>query len=57
MVQAAVVRGRHTNVQVTEVVLPDLSALASHRIGLDRLNSAFERMRGGTGARSLIVFE
>lgn len=35
----------------------DLSPLVSHRIGLDGLNSAFERMRGGTGARSLIVFE
>jgi S-(hydroxymethyl)glutathione dehydrogenase/alcohol dehydrogenase len=35
----------------------DLESLVSHRIGIGELNEAFERMRTGTGARSLLVFE
>ncbi|RSM75090.1 alcohol dehydrogenase [Kibdelosporangium aridum] len=34
----------------------DLEPLVSHRIGLDGVADAFERMKSGTGARSLVVF-
>lgn len=34
----------------------DLEPLVSHRITLNDVNEAFERMRTGTGARSLLVF-
>ncbi|MFC0109777.1 Zn-dependent alcohol dehydrogenase [Kibdelosporangium aridum] len=34
----------------------DLEPLVSHRIGLDGVADAFERMKTGTGARSLVVF-
>jgi S-(hydroxymethyl)glutathione dehydrogenase / alcohol dehydrogenase len=34
----------------------DLAPLVSHRIGLDDVAGAFDRMRTGTGARSLLVF-
>ncbi|MCE7006182.1 Zn-dependent alcohol dehydrogenase [Kibdelosporangium philippinense] len=34
----------------------DLEPLVSHRIGLDGVGEAFERMKSGTGARSLVVF-
>ncbi|MEV4316004.1 alcohol dehydrogenase catalytic domain-containing protein [Actinocrispum sp. NPDC049592] len=35
----------------------DLEPLVSHRIGLDGVTEAFERMKSGTGARSLLVFD
>ncbi|GAB3909007.1 Zn-dependent alcohol dehydrogenase [Kibdelosporangium lantanae] len=35
----------------------DLAPLVSHRIGLNEVGAAFDRMRTGTGARSLLVFE
>jgi S-(hydroxymethyl)glutathione dehydrogenase / alcohol dehydrogenase len=35
----------------------DLAPLVSHRITLNEVGDAFERMRTGTGARSLLVFE
>ncbi|ALG13506.1 alcohol dehydrogenase catalytic domain-containing protein [Kibdelosporangium phytohabitans] len=35
----------------------DLEPLVSHRIGLDGVAGAFERMKTGTGARSLLVFK
>jgi S-(hydroxymethyl)glutathione dehydrogenase/alcohol dehydrogenase len=35
----------------------DLRALVTDHIGLSNVNEAFDRMRAGTGARSLIVFE
>jgi S-(hydroxymethyl)glutathione dehydrogenase/alcohol dehydrogenase len=35
----------------------DLEPLVSHRITLNEVGAAFERMRTGTGARSLLVFE
>jgi S-(hydroxymethyl)glutathione dehydrogenase / alcohol dehydrogenase len=34
----------------------DLAPLITARIGLDGLSDAFEQMRAGTGARSLIDF-
>ncbi|CAM3852474.1 alcohol dehydrogenase catalytic domain-containing protein [Kibdelosporangium persicum] len=34
----------------------DLEPLVSHRIGLDGVADAFDRMKSGTGARSLVVF-
>lgn len=33
----------------------DLASLVTHRIGLGEVDAAFERMRGGIGARSLII--
>jgi S-(hydroxymethyl)glutathione dehydrogenase/alcohol dehydrogenase len=35
----------------------DLAPLVSHRITLNEVGEAFDRMRNGTGARSLLVFE
>lgn len=35
----------------------DLGALVSHRVGLDDVEDAFERMMRGSGARSLVVFD
>lgn len=35
----------------------DVDGLVSHRIGLDEVPEAFERMHAGEGARSLVVFE
>jgi S-(hydroxymethyl)glutathione dehydrogenase/alcohol dehydrogenase len=35
----------------------DLAALVTDRIGLDQIGSAFEAMRAGRGARSLVVFD
>ena len=35
----------------------DLGSLITDRIGLDGIPAAFERMRAGTGARSLVVFD
>jgi len=35
----------------------DLAALVSDRIGLDQIGQAFEAMRAGRGARSLVVFD
>lgn len=35
----------------------DVSSLVTHRIGLDQIPEAFERMRSGDGGRSVIVFE
>jgi S-(hydroxymethyl)glutathione dehydrogenase/alcohol dehydrogenase len=35
----------------------DLEPLVSHRISLHEVGAAFERMRTGTGARSLLVFD
>lgn len=35
----------------------DLAPLVSHRIRLDQVNAAFDRMSTGTGARSLLVFD
>jgi S-(hydroxymethyl)glutathione dehydrogenase/alcohol dehydrogenase len=35
----------------------DLTPLVSHRIALNEVGDAFDRMRTGTGARSLLVFE
>jgi S-(hydroxymethyl)glutathione dehydrogenase/alcohol dehydrogenase len=35
----------------------DLGPLVSHRVGLDGVGAAFERMRAGVGARSLLVFD
>jgi S-(hydroxymethyl)glutathione dehydrogenase/alcohol dehydrogenase len=35
----------------------DLEALVSHRIGLDGVGEAFQRMEAGVGARSLLVFD
>ena len=35
----------------------DLGALVTHRIGLDGIDAAFDRMRRGEGVRSLIVFD
>ena len=35
----------------------DLDTFVSHRIGLDGVPAAFERMRAGEGARSLVVFD
>jgi S-(hydroxymethyl)glutathione dehydrogenase/alcohol dehydrogenase len=34
----------------------DLASLVSHRIGLDGIGEAFDRMRAGIGARSLLIF-
>ncbi|WP_245378280.1 alcohol dehydrogenase catalytic domain-containing protein [Kibdelosporangium banguiense] len=34
----------------------DLAPLVSHRIGLDEISDAFDRMKTGTGARSLLMF-
>lgn len=35
----------------------DLDALVSHRIGLEDVPAAFERMHAGEGARSLVLFD
>lgn len=37
--------------------LLDLAALVTDRIGLDHIGQAFEAMRAGRGARSLVVFD
>lgn len=34
----------------------DLAALVSHRVGLDEVPAAFERMQAGVGARTLVTF-
>ncbi|HEY2041816.1 MAG TPA: Zn-dependent alcohol dehydrogenase [Jatrophihabitans sp.] len=34
----------------------DLAALVTHRVGPDDVDAAFDRMRRGTGARSLVLF-
>lgn len=35
----------------------DLGSLVSHRVGLDDVEDAFERMMRGSGARTLVVFD
>ena len=35
----------------------DLASLVTHRVGLEQIPEAFERMRRGIGARSLVVLD